>query len=112
MSTPLFTDLLVRFKALTEKDSDRLQTNTLTSEPGVVDCSSINLLGDRDSEGVARLEKKGIYDVPLIKSGSFTEAQLLVAFVDVFLTYFWIENSWISNVGRYDTTMPQSVTMC
>lgn len=43
---------------------------------------------------------------------NFSSKQVLAAFVHVFLTYFWIEKKWISDVKAYDATIPQSVTMC
>ncbi|KAF8462320.1 hypothetical protein BDZ91DRAFT_735041 [Kalaharituber pfeilii] len=38
-------------------------------------------------------------------------ATVLAAFLNVVLVYFWVRKSWITDVTRYDTTIPQSVTM-
>ncbi|KAF2968908.1 hypothetical protein GQX73_g4673 [Xylaria multiplex] len=53
------------------------------------------------------------YDnVPFVADGSFTGKQLVAAVTIVFITYYWIEKRWNTDVAAYDMTMPQSVLMC
>lgn len=53
-----------------------------------------------------------IYETPLCKDGEFTASRLLAAFMDVMVTFYWVEKSWISDVGLYDAVIPPTVTMC
>ncbi|PUU83762.1 hypothetical protein B9Z19DRAFT_922272, partial [Tuber borchii] len=50
--------------------------------------------------------------VELVKDGIFEGIQVVAALMDVFLNFLWIDRSWVTDVALYDTTMPQSVTMC
>ncbi|KAG0137946.1 hypothetical protein HOY82DRAFT_319777 [Tuber indicum] len=50
--------------------------------------------------------------VELVEDGTFRGIQVVAAFMDVFLNFFWIDSGWATDVALYDTTMPQSVTMC
>ncbi|KAH0603816.1 uncharacterized protein H6S33_007475 [Morchella sextelata] len=52
-----------------------------------------------------------VYVVPFLSDGDFSGAQILAAFLHVFLTYFWVEVAVVSNVALYDATVPQSITM-
>jgi len=110
-SPPLFTDLAVRFAALAAGDLVKLNV-TVTCVKGEIDGGFLGLGGDRDADGVAERGREGLYVVPLCEIESFTGTQLLAAFLDVFLSYFWIQHGWLTNVSLMDTTMPQSVTMC
>ena len=51
-------------------------------------------------------------EVELVEDGIFRGIQVVAALMDVFLNFFWIDRSWVTDVALYDTTMPQSVTMC
>ncbi|KAI0416494.1 hypothetical protein F5X98DRAFT_387875 [Xylaria grammica] len=51
------------------------------------------------------------YKVPLVQDGAFSGAQVVAAITIIFITYFWIDASWITDVAAYDMTMPQSVLM-
>ena len=57
-----------------------------------------------------------LYNIPLIlnevDSASFEGYDVLIAFMNVLLTNYWIERSWISDVSLFDGTIPQSVLMC
>ena len=58
------------------------------------------------------LRLSGIYqNLPLVDDQQFSNLGVLAAFLDVVLCYYWIRTAWISDVGRYDTTIPQTVTM-
>ncbi|KAG0640744.1 hypothetical protein HOY80DRAFT_785304 [Tuber brumale] len=50
--------------------------------------------------------------VELVGDGTFRGIQVVAAFMDVFLNFFWIDSGWVTDVALYDTTMPQSVMMC
>ncbi|KAL8351079.1 hypothetical protein RB601_000786 [Gaeumannomyces tritici] len=52
------------------------------------------------------------YRTPLVADGEYTGAQVLAALSDVFITFYWIDTKWITDVAVYDATIPQSVTMC
>ncbi|KAL8387232.1 hypothetical protein RB595_010061 [Gaeumannomyces hyphopodioides] len=52
------------------------------------------------------------YRTPLVADGEYTGAQVLAALSDVFITFYWIDKRWITDVAVYDATIPQSVTMC
>lgn len=83
---------------------DILDAN-VESRDYVIDCSSLNF----DNENVY-FEPR--HPVELLKDGSFSGTEILAAFLDAFLTFFWIERSWISDIAVYDATLPQTVTMC
>lgn len=103
-SSDLFSYLLERFRQMgTQKDVQNLLEKTVNYEKGVLDCTSLNA---KVEDPVRK------FPVPLMENREFSGAQVLAAFLDVFLTYFWIEKSWTSDVAVYDATVPQSVTMC
>lgn len=52
------------------------------------------------------------YTVPLCSDNTFTGSQVLASFLDVLVTHFWVEKSWITNVESYDHVIPQTITMC
>lgn len=103
-SPELVSDLFRFFKTI--KAGDVLKA-TVKCQDGILDCT---LLMKADSLGGGGQEAK--YKVPLLKDGQFSGIQLLAAFFDVFVTYFWIEESVITNVALYDATIPNSITMC
>jgi len=80
-------------------------TATATSSNGILDCSHLFITSSSN-------EKVGMYNIPLLRDGVFTGSQLLAALSDVFITYFWLEKKWLTDVAAYDTTMPQSVAFC
>ncbi|EGR50384.1 uncharacterized protein TRIREDRAFT_76360 [Trichoderma reesei QM6a] len=54
----------------------------------------------------------GHYHIPHLDDGNFTGEDILAALALVFLTYFWIDKSWITDTSHYDATIPHSVLMC
>ncbi|KAI0446544.1 hypothetical protein F4803DRAFT_19308 [Xylaria telfairii] len=52
------------------------------------------------------------YEVPLCPDNQFSGRQVLASFLDVMVTYFWKEKSWITDVQFYDHVIPQTITMC
>lgn len=100
MSPKLFSYLVERFGKMDVLD---VLKTTVKCEKAILDCTSLNATPqDPDS----------VFPVPLMGDQQFSGTQVLAAFLDVFLTYFWIDKSWISDVAAYDATVPQSVTMC
>ncbi|KAL5042959.1 hypothetical protein BDW71DRAFT_188896 [Aspergillus fruticulosus] len=93
-------------KALTASDASRFLTAKVTSRAGVLDCSNLLGLGSNAEEN------SGNYPIPLLADNDFTGAQVLAALLIVFITYFWIDKRWITDVTAYDATIPQSVLMC
>ncbi|KAA8893976.1 hypothetical protein FN846DRAFT_820084 [Sphaerosporella brunnea] len=75
---------------------------TVESENGWLNCTSMT--------GVDFMV--GRYQVPLIANRTFSGAQMIAAVLDLFLTYFWIDKKWITDVAMYDVTVPQSIIMC
>ncbi|KAF8252467.1 hypothetical protein K440DRAFT_536560 [Wilcoxina mikolae CBS 423.85] len=106
-SPELFSDLVQRFGKIKAQSMQNMLDATVLSRDGWVDCKSLT-----DADLDPDLNLVGRYEVPLISEGDFSGTQILAAFLDVFLTFFWMERKWISNVSMYDTTIPQSVTMC
>jgi hypothetical protein len=104
-SPELVSDLFPLFKTLQAED---VCNSTVKCQDGTLDCMLLMKLPD-SPHGSAREAK---YKVPLLKDGEFSGIQLLAAFFDVFVTYFWIEESVITNVALYDATIPNSITMC
>lgn len=103
MSPDLFSFLVERFAKMDVKD---VLKATVEYRGEVLDCTDLTAtLTNPGNPG-----KK--FPVPLMSDGKFSGAQVLAAFVDVFLIYFWIDKCWISDVAVYDATIPQSVTMC
>lgn len=100
MSPRLFADLARRFGGV---EVERVLGLTVESKDGCLDCTKLK---DHNPDF------NGKYSVPLLDNGEFTGTQVLAAFLDVFLTFFWIDKCWGSAVALYDSTMPQTVTMC
>ena len=102
-SPELFNHLFYHITNTTMKD---LLGSSLTCESGRFNLSLMNC-----SEPEARQDTDGI-KVELVEDGTFGGIQVAAALMDVFLNFFWIDRSWVTDVGLYDTTMPQSVIMC
>ncbi|KAK4145167.1 uncharacterized protein C8A04DRAFT_27171 [Dichotomopilus funicola] len=66
----------------------------------------------RGSGGAGPEKDVDYYAVPLVADGEFTGTQILAALAYVFITYYWINKAWATNVALYDSTMPQNVLMC
>ncbi|GAW20872.1 hypothetical protein ANO14919_103840 [Xylariales sp. No.14919] len=52
------------------------------------------------------------YDAPLCPDNRFDGRRVLASFLDVMVTYFWTDKSWLTNVELYDHVIPQTITMC
>ncbi|PWW74553.1 hypothetical protein C7212DRAFT_283057 [Tuber magnatum] len=83
-----------------------LLDSTLTCESGRFDFTQMKY-----SDQEAR-QAPGEIEVELVGDSAFEGIQIVAAFVDVFLNFFWIDRGWITDIALYDITMPQSVTMC
>ncbi|KAK4163267.1 hypothetical protein QBC43DRAFT_319809 [Cladorrhinum sp. PSN259] len=83
-------------------------TAKVVCQNGVLSCASLpGLCGSDPLE-----EKTAQYSVPLVADGEYTGLQVMAALADVFITYYWIDKKWVTDVAVYDWTIPQSVTMC
>lgn len=51
------------------------------------------------------------YSVPLCADGECSSVQIVAAFVDVWLTFYWLEKKWISDVNMYSAAIPLTVMM-
>ncbi|OCL11174.1 hypothetical protein AOQ84DRAFT_287775 [Glonium stellatum] len=80
----------------------------VTCAASQLDCTTL-----MESAAAPEEEKQSqkIYSVPLCSNGEFSGTQLLAAFMDVFLTFFWVEKRWMSDVALYDATVPQTIAM-
>jgi hypothetical protein len=56
-------------------------------------------------------ENSHIFAVPLCSDGEFSTAQLVAAFVNVCLTFYWLERKWVSDVSMYSAAIPPTVMM-
>lgn len=95
VSPDLFTGLV---EQMAQMEVEAVIKTTVKCTGKTLDCTSLGL------------DKR--YPVPLMDDGKFSGTQILAALMDVFLTYFWFESCWISDVAVYDATVPQSVIMC
>ena len=102
-SPELFDRLLYHITNTTMKE---LLDFRLTCKSGRFDLTLVKC-----SEPEAGQAADGI-KVELVEDGTFGGIQVVAALMDVFLNFFWIDRSWATDVALYDTTMPQSVTMC
>lgn len=103
VSPDLFSFLVKRFAIMDVQD---VLKATVEYKGEVLDCTALGATPTNMGNPGTK------FPVPLMSNGTFSGAQVLAAFVDVFLTYFWIDRCWISDVAVYDATIPQSVTMC
>jgi hypothetical protein len=76
-----------------EKDNDDARSDA--SAPGVVDGRT----GDDE------------YVVPQCADGKYTGAQIIGAYLDACLTFYWIEKKWVSDVSMYSAAIPPTVMM-
>ena len=71
---------------------------------------------DSDSEvsveAMGRTGDGGVdYAVPECPDGIFAGAQIVAAFFDVCLTFYWIEKKWVTDVSMYTAAIPPTVMM-
>ncbi|KAF8540294.1 hypothetical protein BDD12DRAFT_735065 [Trichophaea hybrida] len=104
VSQPFFADILQRFRNV---DLKTALAYSITISNGVIDCNPL-----RCPEVESDPKFNGRYPVPCVADGNFPVDCVLAALIDVFLTYFWIEKGCASDIDAYDSTIPQSVTMC
>ncbi|CAM6093481.1 unnamed protein product [Calypogeia fissa] len=97
ISPEFFKEIFERFGRMTAEEVDTF----------VVTCE-----GERLRETISLQSPDKAFPVPLMRTGRYESFQVLAALVDVFLTYFWIQKCWITDIRNYDATIPQSVTMC
>ena len=114
------------FNLVTHTAMEDLLDSRLACESG-----RFNLILTKGSDPEARLAPSGVkgelvrdgtfesiqlvqggIKVELVKDGTFEGIQVVAALMDVFLNFFWIDRSWVTDVALYDTKVPQSVTMC
>ncbi|KAI0546689.1 hypothetical protein F4679DRAFT_575256 [Xylaria curta] len=82
----------------------------VTIKDGILDCAGwIDSIGPAERHNLNSGTTK--YKVPLIQDGVFSGAQVVAALTIAFITYFWIDAKWITDVAAYDMTMPHSVLM-
>ncbi|KAF1833155.1 hypothetical protein BDW02DRAFT_570352 [Decorospora gaudefroyi] len=121
----LFTDLRTRLGSLDATTLKLLLVSDLRIEKEVLVCpeladvakeSNENVKDDADSDVDAvvtgRTGDGGVdYVVPECLDGAFTGARLVAAFLDVCLTFYWIEKMWLSDVCMYTAAIPSTVMM-
>lgn len=56
-------------------------------------------------------EEDATYAVPLCRDGTFTAVELTAAFMDLWLTFYWIEMKWTTNVHIYGGSIPPTILM-
>lgn len=67
---------------------------------------------DVDAEVTGRTGDGGIdYVVPECLDGTFTGSHIVAAFLDVCLTFYWLEKSWLTDVCMYTAAIPSTVMM-
>ena len=124
----LFSSLASRFSKLSNSDlkaivkiqSHKLDCTALmgsdTAEPekALVDTTTVEKkkAGETSDDGSDdEDEDSHIYSVPLCADGEFSTKQLVSAFVDVCLTFYWLERKWITDVSMYSAAIPPTVIM-
>jgi hypothetical protein len=85
-------------------DSEKALVDTTTVERAENGETSDDLSDDED-------EDNHVYSVPLCADGEFSTAQLVAAFVEVCLTFYWLEKKWITDVSMYSAAIPPTVMM-
>lgn len=95
-------------KSLTKDNISQFAAATVRCQDGALNCTSLPGFGGE----LDAVEKPAKYQIPLVADGEYTGMQVLAALADVFITYYWIDKRWITDVTVYDFTIPQSVMMC
>jgi len=102
-SPELFDDLFCCVTDTTMKD---LLDSELTCKSGCFDLTLMKCWKPETKSAAGGIK------VEFVEDRTFKGIQVVAALMDVFLNFFWIDRSWVTDVALYDTTMPQSVTMC
>lgn len=121
----LFTDLRTRLGGLDATNLGLLLSSDFRIEKEVLVCrelaeaakeSNEKINDDADSdinaEATGRTGDEGTdYMVPECPNETFTGAQLIAAFFDVCLTFYWIEKGWLTDVCMYIAAIPPTIMM-
>ena len=121
----LFTDLRKRLQSLDATSLKSLLTSDFQIKDEVLvgrDLANIakesneKVKDDSDSEvSVEAMGRTGDgdvdYAVPECPDGIFVGAQIVAAFFDVCLTFYWLEKKWVTDVSMYTAAIPPTVMM-
>ncbi|KXX79108.1 hypothetical protein MMYC01_204357 [Madurella mycetomatis] len=91
---------------------DELTIKKQTCGRTILECPALKGCVERDENDDDAKEDDGVFRVPLVSGDKFTGGQIVAAVSVVFITYYWINKKWVTDVTKYDATMPQSVLMC
>ncbi|TFB06271.1 hypothetical protein CCMA1212_001487 [Trichoderma ghanense] len=104
-------------KALSKADMAQFLATPVPCKNNKLDF--VELLGDSVHDDLGQKQDEsdenpitGQYHIPHLRDGNFTGQDILAALALVFLTYYWIDKSWITDTSHYDATIPHSVLMC
>lgn len=82
----------------------------VTCKNEVLDCEALRRAAGQKGEEIEADPWR--YHAPLVADGEFTGEHVVAAVASTFITYYWIDKAWITNVAVYDNTMPQNVLVC
>ncbi|RSL58859.1 hypothetical protein CEP54_007558 [Fusarium duplospermum] len=85
-------------------------TTKVTCKAEMLDCEALGQVAAKGGEKIESEDWK--FSVPLVADGEFTGEQVVAALAVTFITYYWIDKKWITDVAVYNNTIPQSVLMC
>ncbi|RSM09366.1 hypothetical protein CEP52_004208 [Fusarium oligoseptatum] len=97
-------------KAVKRAPVSEFLTTRVICKDGVLDCEAIGRVAAQEGDHLDLEDWR--FDVPLVANGEFTGEQVVAAVAVTFITYYWIDKEWITDVAVYDNTIPQSVLMC
>lgn len=124
----LYWAMLVSSKVLSgifQRLQKRLPIKTILSgkvvvSRGTVDCTEFGGKEHGSARDQPDLQEK--YDqLPLVAMNQtmeaseglvFTGMQVLAVFADLVITWYWVRGGMVTDVGKYDATIPRSVAMC
>lgn len=121
----LFTDMRVRLKEIEVNSLKTLLLSEFEIKSEVlISCelksiakeSNEKLKDDSESENSVRVtgrtgDEETDYIVPECPEGIFSGEQVVAAFFDVCLTFYWIEKKWVTDVSMYTAAIPPTVMM-
>lgn len=121
----LFTDLRTRLQGLDSTSLESLFTSKFQIKDEVLVSreladiakeSNEKAKADSDSEvSVQAIGRTGDdevdFAVPECPDGIFTGEQMIAAFFDVCLRFYWIEKRWVTDVSMYTAAIPPTVMM-
>ncbi|KAL2270704.1 hypothetical protein VTJ83DRAFT_75 [Remersonia thermophila] len=105
----LFADLLKFFEQPLNFDS---LAKTVECKQDVLDCTEMlrDHLVSEDQNGNRREVFQ--YKTPLCKIDTCNGWDILAGFTDLMITYYWLVRCWVTVVGIYDASIPQTIKMC